>query len=193
MGLVEKLKKIIAGGLIVTSILGAGNVTACEKEEEKDNFEIVQLLSIDEIVKKSLIPKRKFEIDFISPKHSFEANSNLWNTSNQIFGKGNDYLGINLNWDKNLAGRLGLFSTSFLVNYISRFCSHEVGHYWAGNLFGKYDMKFELNSFFNLDKNFPKKNHYSRTNEERIIGGIAGLNQDEFNSYLIYKNNFNEL
>ncbi|MDP2909217.1 MAG: hypothetical protein Q8N77_05405 [Nanoarchaeota archaeon] len=199
-------KKVLISGLALTALaIGAEKLNAQTVREQNINpAPIVQALTakpLESIIqekqelkeKKEAMPERKLILDFASPVSSFEANSNLWYSANQLFGKGSDFLGTRLELDKSLLGRFTLLSADVYRSLWLRMASHELSHIKEGKKYGSYESRFEMNSLLDLANNFIKKFNYKPTDQELVKERIAGINQDEFNSYNLFKNSIDRL
>jgi len=180
----KKAKTALNLGLILVS-LNQGCIS------QKDTQNLKQPVAEATEISKEM-PKRKLILDFQNPIENFEANSSLWFTANQIAGKGNDLLGIKCGLDENLLGRIALLSLDFYTDHITTITSHELSHIREGKESNIYSVKFELNSF-DFTQNFPGRFKNTPTIEQDLREKIAGLNQNEYNSYILFKNNLDTL
>ncbi|MEK6858103.1 MAG: hypothetical protein AABX39_05945 [Nanoarchaeota archaeon] len=135
--------------------------------------------------------EREIKIDFADPEENFEANSNLWYSLDQVIGKETEVL--YKNWRENFGKRLlGLAINGELI-YINDFVSHEDAHNREMKRYGDATAKFEFNSLLELNKNVIRYKKYESTLEQHLSAVVAGLNQNEHNSYMTFKNNLDTL
>ncbi|MBI5066103.1 hypothetical protein HZA97_07745 [Candidatus Woesearchaeota archaeon] len=136
-------------------------------------------------------PQRELKIDFNNPITNFEANSNDWYSSDQVVGKGSDYL--YKNWKNNFGTRTLALLADNELTHLLKFASHEFGHVRAAKRYGDMTVAYHWNSPFDLNKNFIKLFRYEPDLEQSLDASTAGLNQDEYSSYLTFRNNLDQL
>ncbi|HDK42676.1 MAG TPA: hypothetical protein ENG87_04800, partial [Candidatus Pacearchaeota archaeon] len=156
------------------------------------NF-IPGIAKAEEIKQEKIMPDRKIVLDIADPTKNFEANANAWYSANQIIGKGSDLLGVKAGLDNTLLGRIGLLGLSSALSHHLTHASHEFGHIRVGEKIGSYEWRFEPNSIFALDNNWTKTLNKHPTDNQGIRKAVAGLNQNEYNAYVLFKNNKNQL
>ncbi|MEK6884184.1 MAG: hypothetical protein AABY22_31430, partial [Nanoarchaeota archaeon] len=160
----DKIKKICLAGII----LGSTSL-AFSQEPNALNLE-----------------PRDFHLDFQNPVTNFEANSNLKYSIDQLVGKVSDYMASE-GGDSHIIPRLCQLPLIAHLGRISQRTSHELGHIRSGKEDGKYEWNGELYDFLLLE-GYPQAKYYPSLNK-RIEIAAAGLNQDEYNAYIIARNN----
>lgn len=141
-------------------------------------------LVADDSLEKNM-PKRNLILDFANPLNSFEGNSNTFYLINQLFGRGNDYLGIKLDLDKNLAGRLSLSLIATYLSYTTAYYPHEIAHDFEFRKHGlKHTFKLDFSNWSWLSPKYIQepKNYSILSQEEKFRSIVNGLNQGEFNA-----------
>jgi hypothetical protein len=134
---------------------------------------------------------REIKIDFSDPEENFESNSNLWSSLDQITGKEMDVL--YKNWNSGFLARLSALAVGSELNYLTDFVSHEGAHNREMKRYGDASASFKLNKLWELNKNVVRTKRYTSTLEQHLNAVVAGLNQNEYNSYLTFKNNLDTL
>lgn len=137
--------------------------------------------------------ERKFILDFVNPLDDFEANSKLKYSLNQLSGKGLDYLNNKADLDSGFIERFGVLALGAYLSEILELTSHEGSHIREGRRYGEYDYGFKLKSFTNFSRNFYLQFGYEPTDEQFIKERMSGLNQNEYNSYILFENSRNNL
>lgn len=186
----SRIKRMAKTVLLSTLVLGSLIFGLKEAKAQQIKSPVTQTLNTQK--EEKIMPERKLILDFANPINNFEADSNAWCSTNQLFGKGSDLLGLKLRLDTNVFGRIALLGLDSYRSYWSQVASHELGHTRAARKYGDYTFNFEMNSFLDIGDNFPRYFKYYLTDEELIEERIAGLNQDEFNSYTLIRNNIND-
>jgi len=190
MKLLQKIRSVGRKALITTLVLtsltfGIKELNAQETQKPKSNpTRTIQTLD-DFVQKEKAIPKRKLTLDFVNPLKDFEARTYVWHTSNLLFGKGNDYLGIKLGFDKNVFGRLGLCALAAYSSGAIGYYLHEISHDQPFERRGIHKgIKLDFSDWFKIYPRYVQKPvDYSILSEEETFRSIVnGLNQDEFNA-----------
>ncbi|PIN80635.1 hypothetical protein COV11_03680 [Candidatus Woesearchaeota archaeon CG10_big_fil_rev_8_21_14_0_10_30_7] len=149
------------------------------------------LICTPNIAKAEEVPKRELKLDLQNPVTNFEANSNYWYSADQIVGKGSDVLYEN--WKNNLATKGGAFFLDWYATHFFRFLTHELGHVREGKRYGEFKTGWDGNHWVDFNQNFIKEYQHEHTDEQFFQAAISGLNQDEHNSYMTFKNNLDRL
>lgn len=212
MGSYKTIKKIgqtslICGLTLAALVFGTKESNAQGNQEFNLNpTPIVQttekkpVIPLEELVfkkrkKERLMPKRNLIVDFANPISSFEANANASNSINQLFGKGNDLLGVKLGLDKYLLGRIGQTLFSTYTNMGTGYFSHEIAHHYKSLWNGHNVLSFTWDdtAFFGIPA--LEKNIYTwdLPIDDNIFQAVAGLNQNTFNSETQFRNDQEEI
>lgn len=198
MGWYDGVKCAGRSFLLGTALLGSavlGMKDAKGEEVEKPAVNPVSIATtLDDAVKKSSFPqKRSIVLDFENPQDSYDANSSLWYSLNQLIAKGDDFAGY-AGLDGNLAGR---FLSTLLIGYFStglNFYSHEMAHNYVDREYGeRHNPHLDFSEWWGcVYPNFvqyPLKKGWSRLSMDSFIKTVAdGLNQEEHNADIVWRN-----
>lgn len=135
--------------------------------------------------------QREAKIDFADPEKNFESNSALWYSIDQTIGKGTDVL--YKNWRDSFGKRVLALAIESEILYVNDFWSHEFAHNREMKRYGDASASLKFNDFLALNKNVVRTRHYAPTVEQNLNAIVAGLNQNEYNSYTTFKNNLDTL
>jgi len=140
------------------------------------------------------LPRRFIALEFGDPVDDAEANAQLWFSLNQIFGRVSDQLAAQRGLDDHVAKRLGQFLVLGHLNLAIGYYSHEWGHARVGRALGPYEWWIDLTEWFILG--FPAyraRLSYKPTAVEDLCAVVAGLNQEEFDAYVIHRKALEEI
>lgn len=133
------------------------------------------------------MPERRWTLDLGNPLRSFEVNSGLRHAVGELVGKGSDVLGIKGRLDGTAAGRIVLIGTHAVLADALEVTSHELAHIREARRHGPLDASFRFVSLTNFGENFPKRYGYTPTADQLLGIVVAGLNQDEYNAYVMVR------
>ncbi len=131
--------------------------------------------------------ERKLTIDFGDPTINFDVNSNTWYALDQLTGKGSDLLYDN--WRRTFLARTSALAVDNYFTHLFKFLSHELGHDEAVRRYGGVSASFKFKDPIFLNEGYKRKLKYEPSLEQDLEIAVGGLNHDEYNSYLTFKNN----
>jgi hypothetical protein len=166
--------------LTISEIVGQPNVTLDDYFNNVDAEE------------KSIYPDRKLKVSFDNPAKDSEASSNAFVSLNELTGAGSDVLSIKTGLNKLIYGRTALVLGHIYASYWITLTSHELAHVREGSKNGEYSFQFKMKSPVAISNNFIKFFGYTPTDDQHLKEIIAGLNQNELDSYALFEKNINE-
>jgi len=128
---------------------------------------------------------RKLSIPFANPLKNLEANAQMYLTLTELSGFTTDYLNKKFHLDDSAFGRLTqtffcLYSVGFWGYY-----SHETAHGEETLKFGAYSARVDFRDWSILVPRYKSEISYYPTSKQLIKIVTAGLNQEEYEAFLV--------
>lgn len=188
--------------LAVALALGLSTSTKAKEEpsifkwEEVEDFSdeyywhdsnYVLLEEIKDVKKEQTLPNREVSFYFNNLLTNFEAGTYFLNSMHEVKSYGLNQI---VSQAKNRKiSRVGIVTIDFLLSSFLKFLSQEFGYIREGKKYGDFNVSLNFRKNGLLRKQF---NYYPTTDEYlNYISG--GFNNNEYDSYLLYKNSTNEL
>lgn len=177
------------------SLQGKGNPEKEKKPEKKER------------VKRERLPSRYLKFDLsASPLDNHDAVSDAWYSFNQLVGKGSDYLGIKLGFDRKAHGRVANTLLNLYLSGAAGYYSHEFAHDFINREYGMregFDVDFSRwwpdwptgskIPLYPIYKKHPVPKWWKKFGKEDIFRKFCdGLNQDENKAKVMWERNMLE-
>ncbi|MBN1644474.1 hypothetical protein JW851_00340 [Candidatus Woesearchaeota archaeon] len=189
--------KAVIGGIIIGSFLFGEKANAEDAKPQKEPTPIMKTNPSEQFKK----PERKTILNLAkSPLDDFSANSKIWYSINQGFGKISDELAGELNLDDHILGRIGQVAVFGYLNYATEYYSHELAHNYETrkkSLFSGVGIDFsdwsmgvpKYNSPAYIVRLYDLFDIFTTEKEEKeYLRTITnGLNQDELDAALVHR------
>lgn len=160
--------------VLISGLLSLSTVLAEEKAAPSK--------ALEERVK--TYPQRKLSLN-LGPIYTYENNYRAWFSLAQLLGKGNDYLGIEEEGDKEIWSRIGLTAIALYLNEGIGYYAHEIAHEF--NTDGR-NFEVHFDQWFGNEGQtipYPLFEHIGAvkgSNETILKSIVDGLNQNSYSS-----------